>query len=406
MQAGRARDRDLVEVRSLHQHVRRGVADLGRRPTHDPGQAEHAAAGSCGRVGDQQVLGVQGTVDVVERREALARRGPAHHDRRRDLGQVVRVERLPEVEHHVVRDVDRQRDGPHAGALEAVLHPGRRGRGRVDAAHDPRHEPVTARHAVDRRVVPHLHLEAVRRGRRLGAGGQAVVGELGARGVRVLARHAAVAERVPTVGGHVDLQDLLPEAEERDRVLAGGEVLGGEPVAGQHQDAVVVVADPELADRADHAVGHVPVGLASSDGERTGQDRAGQRDRDEVADAEVVRAADDAARALLVVVLGAHVDPAPVDGLAVLLRLGGHLEHAAHDEGAGDGGRMDRLLLQTHLHEVGRELLGGQVGGQVDVVGEPVLHDERHFRSPSRTGWRSARRPPRCRACPRSSGAA
>ena len=66
--------------------------------------------------------------------------------------------------------------------------------------------------------------------------------------------------------------------------------------AGQHQDARVVVADAELADRADHAVGDVAVGLARGDREAAGQHRAGQRDDDEVADGEVVRAADDAAR--------------------------------------------------------------------------------------------------------------
>ena len=61
----------------------------------------------------------------------------------------------------------------------------------------------------------------------------------------------------------------------------------------QHDDAVVVVAEAELAGRADHAVGDVAVGLARRDREPAGQHRAGQRDDDEVADGEVVRAADD-----------------------------------------------------------------------------------------------------------------
>ena len=138
--ARRAGDGDLVEVGRLDEHVRRGVADLGRRAAHDAGEAEHAAARAVGRVGDQEVLGVQRAVGVVQGGEALAGRGPADHDRGRDLGEVVGVQRLPEVEHHVVRDVDGQGDRPHAGALEAVLHPRGRGRGRVDAAHDARDE--------------------------------------------------------------------------------------------------------------------------------------------------------------------------------------------------------------------------------------------------------------------------
>ena len=58
----------------------------------------------------------------------------------------------------------------------------------------------------------------------------------------------------------------------------------------------MVVAEAQLAGRADHAVGDVAVGLAGRDRERPGQHGAGQRDGDQVADGEVGGAADDAAR--------------------------------------------------------------------------------------------------------------
>ena len=58
----------------------------------------------------------------------------------------------------------------------------------------------------------------------------------------------------------------------------------------------MVVADAELADRADHPVGDVVVGRARGDREAAGQHGAGQGDDDQVADGEVAGAADDAAR--------------------------------------------------------------------------------------------------------------
>jgi hypothetical protein len=72
-----------------------------------------------------------------------------------------------------------------------------------------------------------------------------------------------------------------------------------------------------------------------------------------VADAEVVGAADDAARVTL-----PHVDRAPHDGLAVLLRLGLRAQHATHDERALQpcAGRVDLLELEVEGGEAGGEL--------------------------------------------------
>ena len=57
--------------------------------------------------------------------------------------------------------------------------------------------------------------------------------------------------------------------------------------SGEHDDAVVVVAEAELALGADHAVGDVAVGLARGDVEAPGQHGAGQDDDDEVADSKL-----------------------------------------------------------------------------------------------------------------------
>ena len=126
-------------------------------------------------------------------------------------------------------------------------------------------------------------------------------------------------------------------------VLAG---LAG--VGRQHDDAVVVLAEAELAGRADHPGGEVAVGLAGADLEAAGEHAAGQHRDDEVARREVVGPADDALR-LAGAVGVTDVDGAPVDGLAVLLRLRLHREHPADHQRTGDlaAGAVDRLELEA-----------------------------------------------------------
>ena len=90
---------------------------------------------------------------AVERLERLAlRRAPDHHAALQ-LREVVAVDRLPELEHRVVRDVDEQRDRADAGEAQPGCHPRRRGPGRVDAAHDARREDRAPRPPADRGAI-------------------------------------------------------------------------------------------------------------------------------------------------------------------------------------------------------------------------------------------------------------
>ena len=145
-----------------------------------------------------------------------------------------------------------------------------------------------------------------------------------------------------------------------------GVVAGLAGALGQHDDAVVVLADPELAGRADHPGGHVAVGLAGGDLEVAGQHAAGQDHHDQVAGREVVRAADDALRLAGRRWRQPTSTCAPVDGLAVLLRLGLHREHPADHERAADllARLLDRLELEAERGQPRGELLRGDVGGQ------------------------------------------
>ncbi len=199
------------------------------------------------------------------------------------------------------------------------------------------------------------------------------VGEGGPGGLRRLAGEPAQRHAVAAVRGDVDVQHRLAQ------VQRGGGVRAGQQVGlGEHEDAVVVLAQSELPGRADHAVGDVAVGLARGDREVAGQHRTGECDDDEVARPEVGGAADDPPRGGLVAVGGVvvvpHVDAAPVDRLAVLvlLRLGG--QHAADHERARDvgAGLLDGLDLQPGPDVGLGQAPAVEVGGQRGVLAQPA----------------------------------
>ena len=398
--ARRPGDGGRVEVGRLDQYVGRRRVHLGGLPAHDPRDGErHVAA-----VGDEQVLGVQGAHDVVEGRQCLPRPGASDLDGAAQPGDVEGVQRLPQLEHDVVRHVDGERDRPHPHLGQAPLHPGGRRRGRVDAAHDPRDVAVTARAAPERGVVGQPHgIPAVvgpgRADRRRVT--EAALGR--ALGMPVLPGEAAQGEAVTAVGCDVDLDDLVTEAEERDGVVAGIEPCGGvgAEVVREDDDAGVVLAEAELVLGADHPVGHPAVGLARRDGEVAREDGSGQDDHDEVADREVRCPADDLLGNPLGEALSVEpdVDGAVADRLAVLLHLLVEREHPAHDERAGDVTAVQVLLLETDGHERRRDVATGGARREVDVLLEPSQRCP-HVRPPSRTAARSGRRPRRCPSCP------
>jgi hypothetical protein len=110
-----------------------------------------------------------------------------------------------------------------------------------------------------------------------------------------------------------------------------------------------------------------------------GQHRARQRHDHEIALDEVVGAADDAARRDVLarrvghgrIVVGADVDAAPVDRLAVLLLLLDQVQDPADHERAADARGDDLLELEVEGRQTGREIHRRQVRGQVDVLAEP-----------------------------------
>ena len=392
--AGGARDRHLVEVRGLQQDVLGLGRHLAVQAAHHAGQTDDARSALTVRgVGDQQVLHAQLVVLAVQGDQMLAFAGAAHHDRAFELVHIIGVHRLAQIEHDVVGHVHGQRDRTHAGADQAAAHPVRRLGGRVEAADGAGVVAVAAGHAVNRVVVLDRHLDV-----RGGAGFQ-TLGERGlpvqrthridvggAGGMVVFAGHAAVRERIAAIRRDVDLQQRLVQMQQVHRVVAGLQGLvfgGGEAVLAQQDDAVMAVAQAQLAFGGAHAVGDVAVGLARFDAEVTGQHGTRQRDDDLLPGLHVRGAAHDAAGHLVAVLVDlvvflADVHMAPVDGLAVLLRLGRGVHHVADHDRAGDLGGVDLLLLQADLDQVPGQLLVRQILGDLDMVLEPININHRH----------------------------
>jgi hypothetical protein len=106
-------------------------------------------------------------------------------------------------------------------------------------------------------------------------------------GDRHLAGHSADRQGVAAVRVDRDVEDIVAQPEGVHRVRAQ------QQVAGQPQDPVVLIGDPELPTRAQHPVGEVVVGAPCLDPEPAGQRRGRSGIGDQVTDLEVHRAADD-----------------------------------------------------------------------------------------------------------------
>jgi hypothetical protein len=93
-----------LERSGLEQDVAGRLGDLGQLAAHHAGDRDRPF-----HVTDQQVVRRERPLDAVERHEPLPFLGPTHDDTRAlEQGEVERVERLADLEHRVVRRVDRR----------------------------------------------------------------------------------------------------------------------------------------------------------------------------------------------------------------------------------------------------------------------------------------------------------
>ncbi len=198
---------------------------------HDAGQRQRPA--TLGFVGDQRGPGRRRDGLLVEQQQLLARLGQAHMDRTRKLRVVEGVQRLAQLEHHVVGDIDERRDGTHAAALDALLHPVGRGCLRIHATHDAATVAWTGGRCVEDDATRFLmhggdRLDHWQRQRRAGQGGH-------------FARDTGQRQAVGTVRRELQRNQVVVEVQ----VLADAQAK--RRVVRQRQQAAVVFREAQLA---------------------------------------------------------------------------------------------------------------------------------------------------------------
>ncbi len=128
---GLARHSDLVKERTFQEHVARGRGHTAVLTTHYAGNRQ-----STSMVGDHQRIAAQADFLTVEQYQLLALFRHTHADAAIDFGEIERVQRLTQLEHHVVGDVDGSVDTAHFGAAQSFNHPQRGRPGQVNVTDD------------------------------------------------------------------------------------------------------------------------------------------------------------------------------------------------------------------------------------------------------------------------------
>ena len=250
-----------------------------------------ATADRARRVGDQQHVGGELALDVVERLEPLpgASRGARRSWRRPsapgvDRRRVERVDRLAELEHHVVRGVDDVRDRALAGGEEAHLDAVRRradGHAAHPAADEPRAQVGVA--DVDGEALARRRARSPPRPRSRACGPARPVA------ARDLAREAQDRQRVAAVGLDVHVEhDVAVQVRRAGRPsgVSAGRIRMPSPSPVRRSSS------PE------HSIPleTTPIFSARSMRRLPGSTAPGQRDRDPLAGRDVGRAAHDRQR--------------------------------------------------------------------------------------------------------------
>src|SRR6185503_19327929 len=202
-----ALDHRRIPECALEKDRLRAAADAAMLPAHDAGEAER-----LGLVSDQQQVGVEIERLPVEQRQLLAGPGKANDDIAIEHRVVVGMERLSELEHHVVGYVDNGRDGADAAALDALPDPCRRRSGGIDALDDAAAKTRARQWILDADAAPSGAAGGRRLERRLR---QRYPGDR-----RDFAREAQDRQAVGTIRRQLDLEHGIVEVEDTAQVGA------------------------------------------------------------------------------------------------------------------------------------------------------------------------------------------
>ncbi len=345
--AATAHDRGGREMRGLQEHGGGVVGDAGVEAAHQAGQRDRAIG-----VGDDQEAVVQRGIAAIEQLQRLTGARATHADAALQGAQVEGVHRLAQFQHHVLGDVHQQRHRTHAAAAQALGHPQRSGGAGVDALDDTAHVA-----------------------RRFGAGGQVDGQFTGAHGRnrgRVERHHfagacsghvegdAADAEAVGTVGGQLDLDAGVGQAEVLDQGLADRRVIG------QLEQAGGVAVQAQFLGRAQHAVGVHAAQLGRLDLQLADL-RADHGQRRNQARARVRRAAHD-----LQVLALPGIDLADLQAVGFGMALGGY-DARHHHVVQAHAERGDLFHFQADGGQHRAEFVARDRGG--NVAAQPVFRE-------------------------------
>ena len=108
MATGSTRNRYFIETRRLDQNILRLSRNLGRSTAHDTSKTDNA-----GIIGNHDVLWMQVAFNAVQSRQLLPCDCSAHHDFSLYLIGIIEVQRLTSLKHHVIGNINWQRDRTH-----------------------------------------------------------------------------------------------------------------------------------------------------------------------------------------------------------------------------------------------------------------------------------------------------
>ena len=329
--------RHFIKTSRLHQNAGGRIGHLSRSATHHTGKTNHA-----GIISNDNILGVQSTLNTVQGHQLLASSGATHHNLTLNLVSIVEVQRLAGLQHHVVRNIHRQRQRAHTRQTQTRRHPRRNRRIRLHARHLTHHETSACGVTVNRGVITQSNrVTGLVRLRGALAVRQHKILKRRTGSVAPLASNTAQRERVTAVRGHVHLSSLIVQAQQLHRI---GTKLRVQAQSRKHQNAVVIITNTQLTSRSNHASRLVAVGLTSGNRETTGQNSAGQGYNNLVAGYEIVGTTNNALNAgrlnaltgqSLLLAFRNHTHLAPVHGLAVRMGLRLHREHLTNHNRAG-----------------------------------------------------------------------
>ena len=328
-----AADGQRREEGALEQHIAGLGTDRGLRTAHDAGQRDGAPG-----IGDHQGVRAQGRFLAVEQGNTLAFGRHAHADLAVELGEIKPVHRLTQLEQDIVGHVDHRADGADPAAAQALLHPPRRRRARIDVADHAAH---IAR--------------AGCRGLEMHRQGLVMEGcdrlDRGCRERRTvdhgdLACESGHAQTIASIRGEIHLDAVVVQRH------PAADILAYRGIRRQRQDTLGGLGKTQLLGRADHAEGlHAPQ-LGLLDLEVAGQHGADGRDRDLHPLGDVGGPADDLDRRVL-----AEIHPTDPQLLGIRMRCDG-LHPADPHAAEGRGRGFDCVDLETRHAE-----LVGQVPG-------------------------------------------